>query len=111
MVSPDNITYVGIAKCSELPPGEIKVVEVEGKQVLLLNVNGEFYAVSNVCPHAEAYLSEGWIDGPITECPLHGSRFDVRTGEVLSPPAEDPLPRYPLRISGDDIMVSVDQLL
>jgi 3-phenylpropionate/trans-cinnamate dioxygenase ferredoxin subunit len=104
--------FVEVARDEEVPPGATKVVEVEGHQVALVNVEGSFYAVDNECPHRGGWLGEGelnldWSEWAL-ECPLHGSVFDVRTGEVLNPPATDGVRTYPVEIEGGAVRISVD---
>lgn len=97
--------FVKVAKVSDLPDGEMMAVEVEGEQVLLANVGGQFYAIGEICPHAGAPLSEGFLEGESVECPWHASRFNLRTGEVEAPPAEEGVPTYAVRVEGDDILI------
>ncbi|MBI2856382.1 MAG: non-heme iron oxygenase ferredoxin subunit [Chloroflexi bacterium] len=97
--------FVRVASTSDLPPGETILVEVEGEPILLANVGGEFYAVTETCTHAECPLSEGSLEGNVLECPCHGSQFNVTTGEVIAAPAEEPLTKYPVRVEGDDVLI------
>ncbi|MFZ1652975.1 MAG: non-heme iron oxygenase ferredoxin subunit, partial [Candidatus Nanopelagicales bacterium] len=73
--------YHEIAKLKELPNGSAMRVEVDGVEVALVHTEGQVYAIDDVCSHAEVSLSEGEVEGCFIECWLHGSRFDVRTGE------------------------------
>lgn len=97
--------FVKVAQVSEIKPGEMIAVEVDNEQVLLANVNGSIHAVDDVCSHAYASLSEGDLNGEEVECPLHGGTFNVTTGEVLGPPADEPVRVYKVQIEGDDILV------
>ena len=97
--------FVAVGKASNLPEGSLLVAEVEGQNVVVAHVEGEFYAIGEECPHAGAPLGDGTLDGCEIECPWHGSRFDLRTGEVTEPPATSPVPRYAVKIEGDDILV------
>jgi nitrite reductase/ring-hydroxylating ferredoxin subunit len=97
--------YVKVARTDELPPGACKRVQRDGEPVLLVNVDGEYYAVSDTCPHEDASLYKGYMKGPYAHCPLHGSRFDVRTGKVETDPAEDDLTVYPVRVEGGDLLL------
>ena len=82
-------------------------VEVEGTPVAVVHAEGEVYALHDVCSHAEVPLSEGEVYGHTLECWLHGSCFDVRTGEPTGPPATEPVPVYPVKTEGDDVYVAV----
>jgi nitrite reductase/ring-hydroxylating ferredoxin subunit len=104
--------FVDVAQVDGVPPGTATVVTVKGIELALVNVNGTFYAVDNECTHVGGYLGEGeinpdWGDWAI-ECPLHASVFDVRTGEVLSAPATDPVRTYPVEVKAGVVQVSVD---
>ena len=80
-------------------PVEVAVVRDE---------SGELHAISDVCSHGQVSLSDGEIEGHTVECWLHGSRFDLRTGKPLSPPAVRPVPVYPLTVDGEQVLVDVD---
>ena len=97
--------FVKVAELGELSPGKMKYVEVGSDQVLLANVDGTIYACDNVCTHAFAPLAEGALAGEEVECPLHGSVFNVTTGEVIDPPADESLRVFQVRIEGNDILV------
>ena len=97
--------FVKVAEVSEISPGEMKVVEVGDAQILLVNVDGNIHACDDICSHAYASLSEGDLNGDEVECPLHGSAFNVVTGEALTPPAEDSIRVFEVRIDGQDVLV------
>lgn len=97
--------FVKVGQTDELPSGQMKLVEIGEERILLANVDGKFYAVSEVCTHVGGPLSEGTLEGSVVECPLHGSQFDVRTGGVENPPARRPLKVYEVRVQGKDILV------
>ncbi len=80
-------------------------IEIGGLKIALFKVDGQYFATGNICSHAYALLSDGFQDGCEIECPLHNARFDVRTGEAKSSPAEVPVPTYPLRVAGDAIEI------
>ena len=101
------MTYTRVAKVSDVEPGKAIVVEAGGREIALCNVGGELYAVDEYCSHAEGSLSEGDIEGYEVESPVHGSRFDVRTGGVTGEPAVLPVDAFPVRVVGDDIEVDV----
>ncbi len=99
-------TWVRVAAVGDIAEGEILTVEVKGEPVALCHLEGgEFRAAHNVCTHQIACLSDGWLDGDTIECPLHGGRFDLRTGEGLSAPIERPIAVYPVRVDGDDVLI------
>src|SRR5690625_4171586 len=83
--------FVTVAQSNELEPGQCKQVVVDGHKIALYNVDGTIYATDDTCSHAEASLSEGCLRGDEIECPKHGARFNVRTGEALSLPAWSPV--------------------
>ncbi len=97
--------FVKVAQVGDLSPGEMIAVEVGQDRVLLANVGGNIHAIDDICSHAYASLSEGDLSGEEVECPLHGSAFNVITGEVLTPPADESVRVYQLRIDGDDILL------
>jgi nitrite reductase/ring-hydroxylating ferredoxin subunit len=102
--------FVKVAQAGQLPPGSMMLVQLGRlERILLVNVNGSYHAVEELCPHSGAALSEGDLYGEIVECPLHGSAFRVKTGEVLTPPAAEDLTVYQVRVEGDDILVGPPQ--
>src|SRR2546426_6813357 len=80
------VTFVRVASARDLPPGEGRVVVVQGHPVALFNVDGRFYAVSNVCLHRGGPIGEGMLDDAVVTCPNHGWEYDVRTGTNLANP-------------------------
>jgi 3-phenylpropionate/trans-cinnamate dioxygenase ferredoxin subunit len=91
----------------EIPDGGVKGVDVAGLELALVRSGDDVYALRDECSHAQIALSEGDVEGLEIECWLHGSRFDVRTGEVLNLPATEPVPVYPCKVDGDDVVVDV----
>jgi len=85
-----------------------KLVEAGGQSIAVFNVGGNYYAIENTCPHRGGPLAEGMMTGEEVICPWHGSRFSVKTGSVLTPPARQGVRSFPVRISGDDVEVEVD---
>ena len=96
-----------VASVDELPPGSVREVSLGDDEIALYNVAGEFFATTNVCTHDVAYLSDGELFGHVVECPLHGARFDVRSGKVLSLPAVYPLKTYEVRVEDGKVQVRV----
>ena len=97
--------FVPVRKVSELLPGQMTWVAVDRERVLLVNVDGTFYALSDVCGHQRAVLSKGRLEGCVVECPLHFARYDVRTGALLSGPVAEDVPVYEVRVEGDTVYV------
>lgn len=96
--------FVRVAKTADVPPGSGRVVVVQGHPVALFNVDGRFFAVSNVCLHRGGPVGEGALDDTIVTCPLHGWEYDVRTGaNTINPAAR--LKTYTVRVEGDDVLV------
>lgn len=90
-----------------LDEGEMTACRVGGREILIVNVEGTFYAVANLCSHAGQRLSTGRLDGHELRCPLHRAVFDVRTGAALSGPAREALTRYPVLVEGGKVLVDV----
>lgn len=99
--------FVEVATASELPPGKMKRIAIGVRRLLLANVEGRFCAADDTCTHEDASLSAGVLQGDLVRCPLHGSRFNVCTGEVLEEPAERNLRTYPVQVEGDRVLVDV----
>ena len=97
--------FVKAARVAELAPGTMKQVAIGPRRVLLANVGGQFFAGDDTCTHEDASLSRGVLRGEWVKCPLHGSRFNVRTGEVVEDPASETLATYPVRIEGDEVWI------
>ena len=97
--------YQVVANKKDLKEGGMLKVEFFGKSILLTNVHDKLYAIDAVCSHEGGPLEEGILDGYEVECPWHGSRFDIRTGEVRSPPADTPQVAYEAKIDDDRIMI------
>ncbi len=85
--------FVAIAAVDDIPPGHAARTEIHGRPIAIFNVGGEFHVLDDTCSHAEASLSEGDLDvlHCAIECPLHGSSFDLRTGDPLTLPAVEPV--------------------
>jgi 3-phenylpropionate/trans-cinnamate dioxygenase ferredoxin subunit len=82
-------------------------VDIDFEPIALGFWRDECFAFSDVCPHAEALLSTGFLDEAVVECPLHGARFDIRTGRCLGGPAGRPVRTFPVQVDGDDVLVNL----
>jgi 3-phenylpropionate/trans-cinnamate dioxygenase ferredoxin subunit len=99
---------IRICRLDELPTVGAAAAEVEGRRIALVHTeDGEVYAIDELCTHANISLTEGDLVGCHIECWLHGSRFDVRTGEPDSPPATEPVAVHTVTIEGDDVYVTL----
>jgi 3-phenylpropionate/trans-cinnamate dioxygenase ferredoxin component len=97
-----------VCTVADVPEGTALRVELtDGQAVAVVHTQGEWFAILDRCSHADVPLSEGEVDGRTLECWLHGSRFDLRTGQPSGPPATQPVPVYPVSVEGDDVFVSV----
>lgn len=99
--------FVKLGPKSEIPAGGVKSYTHAGQEIAVCNLQGEYYAISDICTHARAKLSEGELQGSEITCPLHGARFDVKTGKALSLPAVRPLATYQLETRGDDLWAKI----
>jgi len=97
--------FVKVADAGEIPNGRLKLVDVHGDRVAVANVAGQFYAFSDECTHDGGPLSEGDLDGEIVTCPWHFSAFNVRTGEIVTSPAEESVTVYETRADEDGVYV------
>ena len=101
------MTFVPVAKTTEIAVGALKPVVVDGKPLLICHTAEGFFAIDDTCTHDDGPLADGWLEGDAIECPRHGARFDVKTGKVLCLPAAVPIKSYPVKIDGDAIQVQV----
>jgi nitrite reductase/ring-hydroxylating ferredoxin subunit len=100
---------IALFRPGELAPGEIRQVIPEGRDpIAVYNLDGEYFATSDICTHGEASLSEGDIEGGEVICPFHMGSFDIRTGEAMQAPCMEPIRSYPVRIEDDMLYVDID---
>jgi ferredoxin-NADP reductase/nitrite reductase/ring-hydroxylating ferredoxin subunit len=97
--------FVKVADTNDIQPSQMKEVQVDGESICIVNVDGKYYAIGNICTHEGGPLADGTIEGYEVECPWHASRFDVRTGEVKEPPASEPEPVYQIKVDGNSILI------
>jgi len=94
-----------VAKIGEIEPGTCKAVEVDGNQVALFNLDGEYYAIEDVCTHDGSEISCGIVLGEEIMCSRHGARFCIKTGKVTAPPAYEDIETFPVRIENNSIQL------
>jgi len=97
------MNWIRVGARSELLPSEHRIVWDGDVAIAVFNIDGELYAVEDVCTHDGGDLATGELRGFEIECPRHGARFDVRTGAVLCPPAYEPIAKFPVKIENDTI--------
>ncbi len=93
------------AEISEVPPRTSKIVKAFGAEIFIVNIDGAYYAFPNKCTHAGGPLGRGMLVGPVMQCPWHGSKFDMRTGAVVGPPAKIPVIPFDVKVEGTTIWV------
>jgi nitrite reductase/ring-hydroxylating ferredoxin subunit len=97
--------WLVVATLDQVPPGTVLGIEIGGLDLAVANVDGGIHCIDNVCTHAYALLSDGWLDGTVLECPLHGGQFDVVTGTALCAPVIENLVVYQTRTVDKQIEV------
>ena len=97
--------FVKVADTKDIQPSHMKEVQLDGENICLANVEGKYYAIGNVCTHEGGPLADGTLEDYEVECPWHNSKFDVRTGEVIDPPASEPEPTYQVKVDGNNILI------
>lgn len=96
-----------LAQLNDIPDDAPLETGSARQPLALYRVEGNVYCTDNLCTHAEAFLSDGYLEGFEIECPLHGARFDIRTGHVLCQPASKDIRRYPVKVEGEDVLVDL----
>jgi 3-phenylpropionate/trans-cinnamate dioxygenase ferredoxin subunit len=103
------VRRVPVARLEEIPEGTMLMVQVDGTNILLVNLGGVIRATQGVCSHEYFELDRGFLTGDTLTCALHLSRFDLETGEALDPPAELPLAIYPTFVEDGQIVVELPE--
>jgi 3-phenylpropionate/trans-cinnamate dioxygenase ferredoxin component len=102
-----TMVWTRAAALTELKERRVMDALIGDEDIALYWLDDAAYATDNVCTHAYARLSEGYLDGDCIECPIHQALFDVKTGEAVTPPASTALKTYPCRIEGDDVLIDI----
>jgi nitrite reductase/ring-hydroxylating ferredoxin subunit len=100
---------MGISKPAfkaDMEPNAMKAVNVNGKPILLVNLNGTYYAIGNKCTHMQCTLTNGELKGEVVQCPCHGSKFNVKTGKVVGGPAAVPEPVYEVKVEDGKVLIN-----
>jgi 3-phenylpropionate/trans-cinnamate dioxygenase ferredoxin subunit len=101
-------TWQTVANVSDIPARRVAVFEVGDHEVAVCNVDGQFYAIDDLCTHDGGPLDQGELEDTEIECPRHGARFDVRSGAVTQLPAFEPVATHAVRLEGDTVQVGVE---
>lgn len=101
--------WMNVASVDEIPPGSYKTIDVNDVLIAVFNIGGTLYAIEDVCTHDGGILTGGELHDCIITCPRHGAEFDVRTGEVVTPPAYEPISTFPVRVVEGMVQVRDDR--
>ncbi len=101
------MAFIPVAKSGDIAPGKSICVEVEKKRIAIFNVDGNFYALDDYCPHKGAPLSTGYLGVSDVTCPWHGASFELATGKGLGGPCGGGIGSYPIRVAGEDLELDV----
>ena len=107
-MSSNEAGWVRAAASGDIAEGEVIGVAIGGRDIAIYNIDGELFATDDICTHAYARLSEGWLDRNEIECPRHGARFDVTTGAAVQLPAFEPVETHEVRVEGETLQVGVE---
>jgi 3-phenylpropionate/trans-cinnamate dioxygenase ferredoxin subunit len=102
-----KIDYIAVGSVSELKDGQRLFIEIDDTPIVIINIEGNYYAIADVCSHDDGPVGEGNIEGFEIICPRHGARFDIQSGKVLSLPAFVDIPAYPIRLVGEEIEIGI----
>ena len=101
------MTLVKLVSVEDLKPNQMKAAEANGKKILVVNLNGTYYAIGNKCTHRNCLLSNGKLKDDTVQCSCHGTIFDVKTGNVIKGPAKEPEPKYAVTVENDQVMADI----
>ena len=101
-------TRVELCKIDEVAAGTALKVEAAGLVVAVFNIDGEFYVIDDACTHGPGSLSEGYVDGDVIECNFHNGQFNIKTGEVVSPPCMIPVKTYPAVVENGRVLIETE---
>jgi len=101
--------WVNVVQAAEFPPGQHRLLDMDGARVAVFNLAGDYYAIEDVCTHDGGILTGGRVDGDQIICPRHGARFCIKTGAALSAPAYEPTAVFPVRVEAGWVQVKDDR--
>jgi glycine betaine catabolism B len=97
--------FTKVADTKDIKPSQMKAIEVGGESICLIDIGRKYYGIGNTCTHVGGPLDQGTLESYEVECPWHGSKFDVRTGEPTKPPARTSVPTYEVKLEGESILI------
>lgn len=103
------VEWIDVAPVDEIPVGACRTVDLDNTVIAVFNINGEFYAIEDMCTHDGGDLASGTVEGEEIVCPRHGARFSIKTGEVLAPPAYEDVRTFPVRVEGGKVQVRSEE--
>jgi len=106
-LDPQQVDFYEVASLSDLPNGERLFVEIDGQPLVIFNIAGKIFAISDICTHDDGPLGDGDLEDYNIVCPRHGAEFDVRSGKVMSMPAARDIPAYPVRTINGKVEVGL----
>ena len=106
-LDPEKCEFFSVASVEELSNGQRLYLEIDDLYLIVFNIADNYFAIADLCSHDEEPLDDGELDGYAVVCPRHGARFDVRTGQALTPPAVEAVPAYPVRVLKGSIEVGL----
>ena len=101
-------TWQTVGSVADIPPERVAVFRIGDHDVAVCNVNGQFYAIDDLCTHDGGSLDQGELEGEEIECPRHGARFNVTTGDAVQLPAFEPVETHDVRVDGESVQVGVE---
>ena len=99
-------TFQDVAKTPEISQGDMKLISLDGEEIVVANVDGTYFAFGNECTHAGGPLVEGELEGKSVTCPWHATIFDIESDQPIGGPGKDPVPTYEVQVEGDSIKVA-----
>ena len=98
---------IELCRAADVAVGTPLRIEADGLVVAVFNLDGEFFVTDDACTHGPGSRGEGYVDGDVVECNFHGGQFNIRTGEVISPPCMIPIKTYPTRVENGKVVIDI----
>ncbi|MER8759770.1 non-heme iron oxygenase ferredoxin subunit [Mesorhizobium sp. M0976] len=103
--APQNSAWIILCAVTDLQEDAVTPVEIDDRRIAIYLIDNKVYATTNVCSHAFALLSDGWLEGTLIECPLHGAQFEITSGEVVQGPADCPITVFETKVESGQVLV------